>query len=176
MTLEERARPTEDPQEPGEGYRPSVILGVQDELRLLDEALEEAKARPRPPRAVYAAPPVPVRPSLGRPVARPVRAVEDRHAAGQAGRASEGLQQENAASFEPARDLPDGSEGVRGGAEDEPTIRRQRVEMADVLAFSTETGGQEDDLKGSDSDVRIDRKRLLAAIICILQEELTKQK
>lgn len=153
------------------GYRPSVKLAPHDELRLLDEALEEAKGRPRPPQVSYAAPPVPVRPrAIAASINPPARRqVEDRRANGHApdGRDRHELHE----SFEPYQDAEDES----GAEVREGSTRRRRVDIADILAFS-DSAQEPDEEPAREGSGPVDRKRLLAAIICILHEELSRSK
>jgi hypothetical protein len=153
-----KAHADEDAKEPGpppqaDDYRPSVVLGAQDELRLLDEALEEAKARPRPPAAAYAAPLPPVQPgalprSNGAATRRP-RAVN--------GRAQ--------------KLVVETVNGANGGGAHRKVTYGPEPELTFLADLTDELPEPEADEGGR---VVIDRKRLLAAIICILQEELTK--
>ncbi|HEX6142549.1 MAG TPA: hypothetical protein VFZ01_07520 [Geminicoccaceae bacterium] len=150
-------------------------LAQRDELRLLDEALEEARARPRPPQATYAAPPVPVRPRAIAAAVNPPpvrRRVEDRRSNGQVTVPPEVDADEFVDHEEPYLDAEDGAAEV----DRDPPARRRRIDIADVLAFSETIGEDEPDPDRRRSGSTVDRKRLLAAIICILQEELTKSK
>ena len=156
-------------------YRPSVKLAPHEELGLLDEALEEAKARPRPPQVSYAAPPVPVRPRAIAAAVNPPpvrRRVEDLrsndHWRGEPEIRSSGLDD----AFEPY----ESGGRADGDVDREPVTRRQRVDIADILAFSETTSEADDDADHGKDGAPVDRKRLLAAIICILHEELSRSK
>jgi hypothetical protein len=162
-----QSQPEGTPEFEAEGYRPSVRLAAHEELRLLDQALDEARARPRPPAATYPAPPAPVRPPKritqtvsiqgrvgdGRP--DPPVLVADHATADR---------QENGASFDPV------DEARRSES------RRWRIDSADLLALLATESFKEPEADGGKPESQAGRKRLLAAIICILQEELTRDK
>lgn len=165
MSLEQSATSAErDEQRLDENdYRPSVKLAPHEEIRLLDEALEEAKARPRPPQATYAAPPVPVRPrAIAAAVNPPPSRPQVEHRRGGKRRFVD-EDDADAGSFMPDAEAPE--ERV------ERPLRKRRIDVADILAFSESSSDSHD---GAVDDPGVDRKRLLAAIICILQEELTR--
>lgn len=115
-------------------YRPSVRLSAQAELRLLDEALDEARARPKPPPRTFAPPLSPPHAHRRRPETLP----------------------------RPNGDLP--AETADDGLPAEPP------ERVAVNGYHVPL----EELLDSGDDVVVDRKRLIAAIICILQDELTK--
>ena len=145
---------------PAYDYRPSVKFSLRDELRLLDEALDEARSRPRPP--------VPAATSALPPTSHPALRHVSIHAAttpaGPNGKTKGQL-------------APNGSQ---------PASRQERgAEDAELDGHKPSSGDDEVNgghrvtaynLLDADDELVVDRKRLLAAIICILQEELTRSK
>jgi hypothetical protein len=155
-----RAVPAED--EPWYDYRPSAKFSLRDELRLLDEA----RARPRPPSPATG----PALPRMTHPALKHVSI------------------QAAVTDAEPNR----ATNGHLAPSESQ-TASRQEVSPEDVQANGhqlSDDGHQLSDdghqvnghrvttynLLDSEEEVVVDRKRLLAAIICILQEELTRSK
>jgi hypothetical protein len=150
-------------------YYPSAKLSLRDELRLLDESLDEARARPRPPALAIA-------PSLPAVAHRPLG-----HVSGQVAVVSARLREQmnghklsspqvNGHRLSAEHHQANGhqlaaEDGQVNGQQlsgEEPEVERHRVTTHNLL--------------DPDDEAMVDRKRLLAAIICILQEELTRSK
>lgn len=151
------------------GYRPSVVLAPHQELRLLDEALDEARVRPRPPPVTCPAPPAPVR--------SPVLQLQGASAHGHAnnGRADPvALTSDPAAEIEAVNADDVSDEPVAEGRKQ--VLQRWRIDSAEMLALLGADGVKAGGSKGDNPNAPVDRKRLLAAIICILQEELVRNK
>jgi hypothetical protein len=161
-------------------YRPSIRLSAQQELRLLDQALEEARERPRPPKVVFTPPP---------PPGTHLKALRAPLAADQVNGSLHHAQvngfdhrDRQKAALETVIALTEMAVArQRGEADAGPTATD--AGKADARKQRSETDAGEADRgrrKRSESvwtdEVVVDRKRLLAAIICILQEELTKSK
>ena len=152
-----RAVPAED--EAWYDYRPSAKSSLRDELRLLDEALDEARARPRPPSPATG----PALPRMTHPALKHVSV------------------QAAVSDAEPNRAI----NGHLAPSESQ-TASRQEVSPEDVEANGHKPSNDGHQVNGhrvttynlldSEEEVVVDRKRLLAAIICILQEELTRSK
>lgn len=148
-----RAGPAEDG--PAYDYRPSVKFSLRDELRLLDDALDEARARPRPP--------APAATSALPPIAHKALKHVSIHAAVTDAEPNRKMNGHLAPSESQPEVSPDATT-VNGHklSNDDPQLNGHRVTTHNLL--------------DSDEEVVVDRKRLLAAIICILQEELTRAK
>jgi hypothetical protein len=168
----EGARPSQPAAEtedvPGCDYRPSVKLTLRDELSLLDHCLDEARARPRPPSfATGPSLPVVVQRTLGQVSAqvavvsrRPGEQVNGHQLSGQ--RVNGG---QLAAEESPHPHQLVAEEGGPGGqerSEDGHQVNGHRITAHNLLDL--------------DDEVVVDRKRLLAAIICILQEEINRSR
>lgn len=145
---------------PAYDYRPSVRFSLRDELRLLDEALDEARARPRPP-APAATPALP-------PMTHPALRHVSIHAAETNAAAANGKMNGQLApsASQPAR-RPEPAAQDAGVNGHQPSDGDHEANGQRVTAYN---------LLDSDDELVVDRKRLLAAIICILQEELTRSK
>jgi hypothetical protein len=170
-------------------YRPSIRLSAQQELRLLDQALEEARERPRPPKVIFTPPP---------PPGTHLKALRAPLAADQANGSPVHAQVNGSPGHAQINGF-DHSDRQRAALETvialtEMAVARRHGE-GDAGQSASDTGradarqgrsesdtGQADDRRQTRSEtlwtdeVVVDRKRLLAAIICILQEELTKPK
>ena len=140
-------------------YRPSVKFSLRDELRLLDEALDEARARPRPPSPAAAT----ALPPLAHPALKHVSIHAAEASAAPNGKASGQLapsESQPASRQEPS--TQDTQVNGRTLSNGEHQVNGHRLTAYNLLDFEEEEV--------------VDRKRLLAAIICILQEELTRSK
>jgi hypothetical protein len=144
---------------PSYDYRPSVKFSPRDELRLLDEALDEARARPRPP--ALAAPPA--LPAMAHPALRHVSIHAAETHAVPNGKTNGQLAP--SASQPASRQEPSAEDTQVNGHQ--PSSGDHQVNGHRVTAYN---------LLDSEEELVVDRKRLLAAIICILQEELTRSK
>ena len=152
-----RAVPAEE--EPFYDYRPSAKVSLRDVLRLLDEALDEARARPRPPSPAA----TPVLPPIAHPALKHVSihaAVTD----AEPNRKANGHRAPAERQTAGRQELPPEGSEVNGHqrSDDDQQVNGHRVTAYNLL--------------DSEEELVVDRKRLLAAIICILQEELTRSK
>lgn len=142
-----------DRHQPLDDYRPSAGFSVRDELRLLDAALDEARGRPRPPTPEVH----PSLPAMAHPALKHVSV----HAAMAE---SQPKQAQNGHRAVPPEPQPAAANGHDLSGDQQPT-NGTRVTTHNLL-----------DSAEDEEEVVVDRKRLLAAIICILQEELTRSK
>jgi len=166
------SRTADDPEGGGQpeggwqDYRPSVRLSIHDELRLLDEALVEARQRPKPPRAAFAVPP---QLTNGQ---RVLRAPDGAGVHAERRPATMEPSAGNGAAHEPTPVL-DLSTYVSSTWVSGEIHERS---IAEGVLDAGQNGNRAEHGNGKDATGSFsDRKRLLAAIICILQDELTKK-
>jgi hypothetical protein len=169
-------------------YRPSIRLSAQQELRLLDQALEEARERPRPPKVVFTPPPPPG--THLKALRAPLTADQVNGFAGHAEvNGAQGHPQLNGfdhsrqrAALETVIALTEMAVARQHGEGDAEPGARDTGRADARQERSVGDSGQAENARHTHSgsvwtdEVVVDRKRLLAAIICILQEELTKSK